>query len=1171
MRKQHAYLFLFFLSASAALQAVNYQWGSVDGSGAWNGFSSGGFLSDANIAFAEEIIELPNLPDGTPVSPIAQAGIFAPTADDSLTIIGNVCIQGDIEIRFEGSPPTVDSNGNPLIEPEVFTVNIGSPVTAGSNLPVTISAYTDTATTITNGASQLVFNVAEGKVIVVNLYANLDFQSADALPSYDAGDVSSTGAPVPLYVTFRGRGSTVFRLPSGARLRFGPPNPGHTAFNTTDIDGSPIVIPADAPLSTHGVHVQVFMEQGYIDAYGNEFVGPQQQLCFEKWSYDVDTSVAPAMNTDLSLDTWITFGQLSSFSFMSDNYAGVSETWNDNLITNGLQDVAEQLFQTGYGSVSFDPSNKGTGRLILQLCPGQDPNGNDFKDAGFNIYGALLVPTVPSTTRAPAIVLNSDFRLGVYFNQRAGAKALMRVVDNVSFSERVNFASGDFFANPSGWLTRPVSDRRGLVIINHVNSIPHFTNNYEGALRIDDSLWAQWNDYEPGFILGVNGQLEVYSHNFVDYIANNFNQPISTAHANLSVYTPGLVKKHNPAALYAQTIPTFPRRSTRQTDQWGIPISDLQYVANSHPSIVLQGDAGFFVRAAAANDTEAFVKKLFLQPFTKEFYFLDQIVADDILQVITIALGIGTYDGTYIPVSDAYGNNIMQSTELDGAHALDVEGKLSVVSQEGLRGEPVAGFFTVPPVEIDYAGREVGYTNFEEWAAWISWLTNAGGQTQTVFLPVSGRAVTFDISTNIPLTQQPLNSAAALTRPLPLQSGSLSSAAYYAVYDRSTLFLNDSLLFDSVEWIHSDVTRKLPAPAVLPQPFNAALPHVVGAELAGIQDALYPPLLKLYNSTISCHESLVVTGAAITVQEYALPPAATDPSLADNTSRIVCYDRGRDYDSSGYGRILQLGSQANVASDGVTTSLMYNSGYLDVYRAAPTASLTAENIPPQNPTTIRLSMDSASDFGVTDSSEHGLHLLYLANGSQVHLGWPTLEGDSSYIPSALDGVVLAQLQMQDPANSKGFRFNPYNTGVGNLQFNGVSFGIGAGDEVDGLPPERPISGTDVDGVVYANCGGMLSLTPRTRLFVDTVIGRRKAQLPAATGMIVAPSDQLYFLPNGTIQDYDVDFTTDEDPSSEPDGSTRPLYPNYIVVGEVDSAHIFNVPELYETSEMESVK
>ncbi len=1171
MRKHSIYILSLFICSSVIVHATNYQWGSIDGSGAWTGGVGGGFISDLNTEFVEESIAMPNLPDGTPVSPITQAGIFEVTGSDVLTIVDNVSIQGDVEIRFIGSDPTLDSNGNPQIEPEVFTINIGSPATPASNLPVTISAYTDSTTTMSSGASQLIFNPAEGKVIVVNLYADLNFESADALSSHDPTNSSSGGASIPLYVTFRGRGSTVFRLPSGRRLRFGPPSPGHTAFSTTDENGSPIVIPADAPLSTQGVHVQVYMEQGYIDVYGNSSVAPQQQLCFEKWSYDVDTTVTPAMNTNLSLDTWITWGQLSSFAFISDNYAGVGETWNDNIVVNGKEDVAEQLLQPGYGSISFDPSNRGTGRMILQLCAGQDPNGNDFTDAGFNIYGALLVPTVASTTRAPAIVLNSNFRTGVYFNQRAGVKALMRIVDNVSFAERVEFSTGDLSSNPAGWLTRPVSDRRGLVIINHNNSIPHFTNNYEGALRIDDSLWAQWNDYEPGFVLGVNGQIEVYSHNFIDYIANNFNQSISTAHANLSVYTSNLVKKHNPAAFYAQAIPSFPRRSTRQTDQWGIPISDLQYIANSHPTVILQGDAGFFVRATAANDTDAFVKKLFLQPFTNELYYLDQAVVNDTVQAITVALGIGNYDGTYIPITDTYGENIMQTAELDGSHALDVEGTLSIVSHVGQRGEPVAGFFTVPPVEIDYAGRELGYTNFEEWAAWASWLANAGGQTQTVFLPISGRAVTFDSTTNITLTQAPVNAASALTRPLPVQSGSSSTAAYYAIYDRSTIFLNANLIFDSINWIHSDVTRKLDTPAVLPQPFIKALPHVVGGELASLQDALYPPLLKLYSTTVNCHESLVVTGAAITVQEYALGSSVTDPTLANNTSHIVCYDRGRDYDKNGYGRVIQLGSQANVAADEVTTSLMYTSGYLDVYRSAPTASLVAGNIPPASPTTIRLSIDSASDFGVADDTEHGLHLLYLANGSQVHLGWPTLEGDSGYLPSAMDNVVLSQLQALDPANSKGFRFNPYDTGVGNLQFNGSSFCIAAGDDIDALPPERPISGADVDGVVYADCGGMLSLTPKTRLFIDTVVGRRKAQLPAATGMIVAPSDQLYFLPNGTVQDYDVDFTSDEDPSTEPSGSKRPLYPNYIVVGEVDSSHVFNVPELYETTDIESVK
>ena len=66
------------------------------------------------------------------------------------------------------------------------------------------------------------FNVAQGKTIL-NMYTDLNFHSVDARDEYDPSGGVLTGAPLPLYVSFRGQGSVIFRMPSGKRLYFGPP------------------------------------------------------------------------------------------------------------------------------------------------------------------------------------------------------------------------------------------------------------------------------------------------------------------------------------------------------------------------------------------------------------------------------------------------------------------------------------------------------------------------------------------------------------------------------------------------------------------------------------------------------------------------------------------------------------------------------------------------------------------------------------------------------------------------------------------------------------------------------------------------------------------------------------------------------------------------------------
>jgi hypothetical protein len=1117
-RRVFQYLFLFLISIGGEIFPVAYQWGSFDGTGAWNGAQTGGLIAQNNAAFDSE--ELVTAADGS--TSAEQIGIFQPTSSDTLTIIDTVKIQGDVEIRFIGTlAPT---------EHELFTINIGTPETVDT--PVVIAAYNDEDTIVTD-FSQLIFNPGQGKTIVVNVYSDVSFLSADAFAGNDPEDPDSPGAALPFHVTFRGKGSTVFRLPSGKVLYFGPPHPGHGAED--DIE-------ADEELSTTGVQVRVYMEQGTIDAYGDgSSVTPRSQLVFEKWSYSADD-----VNTDLTRDTWITFGQFSSLAYLSDNYLGIAELWDD-VNSNSTLDLGETTLEPAYGSVAFDPSSEGSGRMILQIMRGQLPSGNDFTDAGFNIYGALLVPTVFGSSRMKASIFNSDFRTGVYFNQRAGIRAILRITDDVSFYERVSSDVADLTVET--WVSRPVRDRRGLVVINHNNSIPHFANNYDEAERIDESLWAQHNDYEPGFMLGINGIIEIRPHLFLDYIANNSNKEISSSHASLLTHTSDVVKKHNPAALFVDGLPVFDKRSTHQVDQFGAPISDILYAGYTqsfgvHPVISLQGDAGIFMRSAAAYSDQALTRIVFTQKKNAGTYFLQDLPSDE-TQVITVALGIGIYDGVYVPVVDEFNVPVMQTVQPDGEYAFDCESACTIASSEGPLGEPAAGYLCIPSVEIDYAGRELGYSNFELWAAWQAWRVDAAPDyaEQTVVLP-SGVPVVFNEDTDITLTQ------------VVMPSRPLDKNKYYSVYDASTIFLNANLIFDSVTWIHSDVTRNVSSPDVLPQPFIAARCQVVGGELAHLRHDLYPPLIKLYNSTLACHESLVMSGVALTVHEYTDAPL----NRSHNTSRIVCYNRGREFDMNGYGRIIQCGSQSNVTADDETTSLLLSSAYIDVYRAGRTVDATQDD-----PTTIALLIQSAQESGV-EEAEKGLHMMYLANGSQIHLGWPTLEGDSSYVPATMDSTILTQLIEIDPSNKRKFRFSSYDSGIGHLQFYGGPFYIGAGDAEEGLPPERPITGIDVDGVVYVNFGGKLSVSPATDLFVDTMIARRKAALLQATGTLINPRDQVHYLANGGIQNYDIDFATDK--------TTSGVYENNIVVSVTDPVHIFDVPQLYdavENDELDPVK
>jgi hypothetical protein len=736
-----------------------------------------------------------------------------------------------------------------------------------------------------------------------------------------------------------------------------------------------------------------------------------------------------------------------------------------------------------------------------------------------------------------ATILNQDFRNGIYFNQRAGIRALMRVTSDVEFYERA--------LDDASWISRPVDERRGLVVLNHNNTIPHFASNYDQALRIDTSRWAQFNDYEPGFIVGVNGGIEVKPHLFFDYYANNTNKAITNAHADTTTtHVATRAKKHNPAALYMDGLPSYDARSKRTNDQFGVPISNLLYVGHhsefgTRPIVQLEGNAQLLLRACAPDDGVSMIKPLFEQPYHAGHYHL---LKTSETTVASCLLGIGTYDGTFVSVRDQFENLTMQTTEPEGSHALDVEGNAAIYSIPGPLGEAASGVFKVPSIEIDHTGREVGYDNFLVWLAWQSWLATTEDFAPTTVTLADGSTQLFTDATFITQTQSVIDS-----RPLEKEF------RYYGVHDVSSIFLNASLEFDGVTWQHDDVTRNLSVPLVIPQPFKAARPHVVGAELASITGALAPPSLKLFNTTLALHESLVMTGVALTVHEVP----SGNPEWTHNTSRIVSYNRGKEYDNRGYGRILQFGSQGNSAADGLSTSLLLSSASCDVYRSAATVGATAEE-----PTTIQLSCTATNEASVSPA-ETALHMLYLANGSQIRLGWPTLEGDSGYVPATMDSVILEQLQTDDPSNKHGYRFSSYETGVGHLLFEGGPYVISAGDFVDGLAPEVPVIGRDVDGVVYVDHGGKLSIANTTDVYFSTVVARRTAADPLANGIVHLPTDQAHFVMDGVGQNYSTDFALDQ-------SLTGPKA-HHVELSVNQSKHLFDVQLMYETSDIEPLK
>ena len=1069
------------LMCTTPLFPASYQWGSLTGNDAWDGATSGGLIEEGSASLGFEEIAISY--DGTTTT--TQFGLFKPTAADDLAILDTVKIKGEVEIRFEG-----DGNAT---NKEYFFIDVGD--SAAPTTPTKIQAFTDASSDV-NSCANLIFNVAQNKSIIINVQSDLLFQSGDAVGVGDA---------VPFYLTFRGQGTTIFRLPSGRTISFAP-----------QVEGKE----GDPGLSDEGVHVRVLMDQSSFDVYGDidNGIAPRSQVVFEKWSHGTDAH-GDSVNVDTWDDCWVKIGQLSSFAFVSANYNGIGEKWLDIDNDDGI-DVGEPIARPGYGSVAFDPSNDAEGRMILDIARGQKVTGNDFTDGAMNVYGMYVNPILPGSDRKQPVVLNSDIRDYVYFNQRAGVRAVFRVIDDVAYAEQIDTSTPELAASTkAAWRARTEDTRRGLVIMNHNNSLPKLASNIQLSARIDLNQWALSNTYQPGFIVGINGELECYANTFLDYYANNVGKKFES-----SIHTPGsaahtddVIKKRNPAALFVDGLfNKYERPTLHAKDVFGAnPVSDLLYIGSRddygvHARVSLYGNSGIYVRAIAPYDVNSTVlpDPEFLQSKSAALYYLPDNHNDGTF-VNTATLGIGQYNGSLVEVLDDFGDPVMQSTTPEGEHAMCIEGPVTVSTWEGQQGQAAAGFLKVPSIKINHAGQEVYFTDYAE--------------------HLEGTVVT---PTEAVLTQ----------RPMPLNK-------YCAVYNASSILINDKVVLDGINWIHDDVTRDQHIPAMLPEPGALSRPHIVGGEIEDLRGNLQPPRIHLNNATLSCHESLVATGVAFTVNELPTSKAkGTTVIDSHNVSRIVFYNRGREYDSNGYGRVLQLGSQGNLAADGINTSPMFADAFIDVYRAAPTngGSALAKSA-------IRLELQTANEPTATPA-EQALHMIYLANDSQVVLGWPTEEGDSGYAPSDFDSTILASLQKSDPLNAKGFRFSTHETGSGHLEINGGPFFFGAGDGVLGLPPEQPISGIDVGGVLYVNHGGKFSITNTNDIFIDTVFARRIGTSDSGSGVMALPRDQAHFLPSGVIQQYNVDFTEDK--------ITEGRWAGYVALPVNNNVHLIDVNRLF---------
>lgn len=570
-------------------------WGSPDGTGA-------GYLDVLNYSFINPVLSA-NARD------LPTLGVFEYNGIPAVTITDTLLLEGDLELH--------------AVTDGVLILGDGTPTGDVTIKPAPAATH-----------AQLIFNPDAGKTIEVQVKNDVSFQALDNLP---------------FYLTFKGKGTTRFRLPSGKAVSFGPENP-----ETGD----------------EGVKIQVLME---LEA--DDIAAGKNQVVFGPWSYESETD-----NADTDQTTWLRLGPHSFITFVSQNVEGVDEDTHP-----------------GYGVMAFDVAHAGPGRTILDVARGRA--AGDAIDAGVNVYGNLITGTDGGVVQA------SDFRSQVSYHKRAGIRAMLRVVDDVALTSIVPDVTSPTSEQAAAWVARTTSSARGLVVLNHCDSYPRLLANLEQAADLENSSWAAsqvTNQYQPGFIVGSNGEIEVFHNLFLDYIAGGSTQQISPTFLGGTGKTTAEVKYRNPSALI---IDGFGAYAVSADTAWDM---DYEAFATTHARITLRGSAGLFLRSGVSAQTGALITAV-----TEH---------DDESETLDATIGTGTYDGVFCPVLDSSG--VLSTHEvltydqngavvdsgtncLDGEHALSVEGELTIRSVLGRFGFAPNGFVNIPSIKLDHTGQEI--------------------------------------------------------------------------------------------------------------------------------------------------------------------------------------------------------------------------------------------------------------------------------------------------------------------------------------------------------------------------------------------------------------------------------------------------------------------------------
>ncbi|NDD53844.1 hypothetical protein EBZ39_08185, partial [bacterium] len=878
------------------------------------------------------------------------------------------------------------------------------------------------------------------------------------------------------------------------------------------------------------------------------------------------------------LNCTVKVGPNSLITYLSDNETGA---------------VGDDV--SGCGAIAFDPSNDGTGRMVLfiqgaylrdsdEFLPGEtegaaNPNfGKVIEKYQFNDGAVVVAGHYVTSFDAAAIsgcVLPSEGESsvpGYDFSKPAGIQAIMRVIDDKHYNSLSDEDRASYNPSPS--------DRRGLLIVNDVQTHGKLASDTywdlytPSALGYQGNSWAYSNsdqntffNVRRGFVLGVNGKMDVYHNTFVDHASGSTNQVDPLAYYDFADPTldgtPSLIKKRNPSAFIVDGLDPalFVSGNPFILDEGGSPSLSLFSVANpfaqtpaqpaepARANIHFRGNGAMYFKSAASTfhgNMFTFWANNGASPDWATVDWTSSLVVTD----------NSTYDGFLLSVDDE--GHVKTSGE--GEHVFDAEGPLLVDRENA-------------------AAQDRTYASSGDMAT-----------IGAIALPIDHRGAEL---------QQDL--VTTLNRPLLLGTS-------YARYNSPTLFFNNNVTFNSVIFRHSEPTHYVDG---LP---NVSEPGMTGGErmwfgikfwdASGLSDATVNrasdpnryrfPEVQLHNAALALEESLNASGLRFVVKDAFKPVdadtgagTATASSTATNESAVIFYDHGDPLDTllTGFGRIFLNGSSLNLMADD-TNNFVTESCCWNVFKHNKPVSAT-----PSDSSSVRLLLGSANQFhpdikafmdGLGTQAakdrfadkQRAHHLFMFAQPPAVTnldltvdgedpvcnlaVGWPsvqTLDGtiagtgapaaDGGNFPFVLPYAGREPLVSDMASNFPDYAAalwvpNALTSPAARLSIEGSIICFGSFDK-DGNSLPVPVATDNDSGVVYVKHGGKIDTSykalsggsdSRYKLPYQSVFSTMLAQriwndynydgnqrLCFLSGCIDLPSDQVKFDPNYAVQPY----------------------------------------------------